>query len=55
MLSELAINHPELVDTQRDAASAGLLLNRSTPQLQDAALRLARLLDQPHEIAALAP
>ncbi|MDO7932004.1 AraC family transcriptional regulator [Xanthomonas euvesicatoria pv. eucalypti] len=55
VLSELAINHPELVDTQRDAASAGLLLNRSTPQLQDAALRLARLLDRPHEIAALAP
>ncbi|WP_258522694.1 AraC family transcriptional regulator, partial [Xanthomonas oryzae] len=36
VLSELAINHPELVDTQRDAASAGLLLNHSTPQLQDA-------------------
>ncbi|MCC4605402.1 AraC family transcriptional regulator [Xanthomonas campestris] len=55
ILSELAIQHPELTEHQRDAAPAGLLLNRSTPQLQDTAVRLARLLDQPHEIAALAP
>ncbi|MFO3703724.1 AraC family transcriptional regulator N-terminal domain-containing protein [Xanthomonas codiaei] len=55
ILSELAIHHPELAEPQRDAAPAGLLLNRSTPQLQDTAVRLARLLDQPHEIAALAP
>ncbi|MCC4621574.1 AraC family transcriptional regulator [Xanthomonas cassavae CFBP 4642] len=55
ILSELAIQHPELTEQQRDAAPAGLLLNRSTPQLQDTAVRLARLLDQPHEIAALAP
>ncbi|WP_372393408.1 AraC family transcriptional regulator N-terminal domain-containing protein [Xanthomonas sp. NCPPB 3582] len=55
ILSELAIHHPELAEPQREAAPAGLLLNRSTPQLQDTAVRLARLLDQPHEIAALAP
>ncbi|MCD0245795.1 AraC family transcriptional regulator [Xanthomonas melonis] len=55
VLSELAINHPELAEPARTTAAAGLLLNRSTPPLQDAAVRLARLLDQPQEIAALAP
>jgi AraC-like DNA-binding protein len=55
VLSDLAVSHPELVEPQRDAAQAGLLLNHSTPPLQDAAVRLARLLDQPQEIAALAP
>ncbi|CAD0318535.1 AraC family transcriptional regulator [Xanthomonas hortorum] len=55
VLSDLAISHPELVEPQRDIAAAGLLLNHSTPQLYDAAVRLARLLDQPHEITALAP
>ncbi len=55
VLSDLAVSHPELVEPQHDAAQAGLLLNHSTPPLQDAAVRLARLLDQPQEIAALAP
>ncbi|MEA9555160.1 AraC family transcriptional regulator [Xanthomonas nasturtii] len=55
VLSELAIHHAELAEPQRDTASAGLLLNRSTPQLYDTAVRLAGLLDRPQEIAALAP
>ncbi|MCC4612079.1 AraC family transcriptional regulator [Xanthomonas campestris pv. esculenti] len=55
VLSELAIHHPELAEPQRDAAATGLLLNHSTPPLHDTAVRLARLLDRPQEIAALAP
>jgi AraC-like DNA-binding protein len=52
-LSDLAIRYPA---SARDVASAaGLTLNRTTPQLLDAAIRLVGLLDTPHDIDALAP
>ncbi|KAB7770133.1 AraC family transcriptional regulator [Xanthomonas maliensis] len=55
ILSDLAIRHPDLSMAAGDPPSAGLSLNRSTPELRDTALRLTRLLDQPRDIEALAP
>jgi AraC-like DNA-binding protein len=53
-LGELAIRYPA---TGPEAAGlpAGIALNRTTPALLDAATRLARLLDTPDDIEALAP
>lgn len=53
-LGELAIRHPPPADAAV-AAPLGLTLNRITPGLLDAVVRLAALLDTPHDIAALAP
>jgi len=53
-LSELALRHP--APSENDGApSAGLALNATTPELLDAAVRLAALLDRPRDIEALAP
>lgn len=53
-LSELAISYPgTLIDAQDPPA--GIMLNKTTPELLDAAVRLASLLDTPHDIDALAP
>jgi len=53
-LSELAIRYPSpLTDTQ--ASPSGIMLNKNTPELLDAAVRLASLLDTPQDIGALAP
>lgn len=53
-LSDLALRHPA-ADANDDAPSAGLVLNDTTPELLDAAVRLAALLDRPSDIEALAP
>jgi AraC-like DNA-binding protein len=53
-LGELAIRHPPPAGAAA-AAPLGLTLNRITPGLLDAVVRLAALLDMPHDIAALAP
>jgi AraC-like DNA-binding protein len=54
VLSELVMRHP---DAECDAATSlsGLSLNRVTPELLDAATRLASLLDTPGDAEALAP
>jgi AraC-like DNA-binding protein len=52
-LSDLALRHPS--DEKLPDDSPGLSLNRTTPELLDAALRLAALLDTPADIDALAP
>ncbi|MDN4055626.1 AraC family transcriptional regulator [Massilia sp. YIM B02763] len=52
-LSDLALRHPS--DEKLPEDSPGLSLNRTTPELLDAALRLAALLDTPSDIDALAP
>ncbi|WP_343313655.1 AraC family transcriptional regulator [Brucella sp. BE17] len=54
MLGEMTIRYPA---TQPDceAMASGLALNRTTPMLLDAAIRLAGLLDTPEDIDALAP
>lgn len=53
-LSELVISYPgTLIDAQDPPA--GIMLNKTTPELLDAAVRLASLLDTPHDIDALAP
>ena len=53
-LSDLAIRHP--VSDDRDAApSSGIELHDTTPELLDAAARLAGLLDTPGDIDALSP
>lgn len=54
MLSELAIRYPATLADAQDPP-AGIMLNKTTPELLDAAVRLARLLDTPHDIDALAP
>ncbi|WP_454830888.1 AraC family transcriptional regulator [Pseudoxanthomonas wuyuanensis] len=53
-LSELALRHPAPGEND-GAPSAGLALNATTPELLDAAVRLAALLDRPRDIEALAP
>ncbi len=53
-LSDLAIRYPSSAKDEANI-SAGLTLNRTTPQLLDAAIRLVGLLDTPHDIDALAP
>lgn len=53
-LSDLAIRYPAaLADEQ--SSPAGIMLNKTTPALLDAAIRLASLLDTPDDIDALAP
>ncbi|QET31305.1 AraC family transcriptional regulator [Burkholderia multivorans] len=53
-LSDIAIRYPA---STKDAviSPTGLILNRVTPQLLDAAIRLLALLDSPYDIDALAP
>lgn len=53
VLAELAIRHPASA-SQADHLASGLSLNRSTPELLDATVRLLRLLDSPRDIDALA-
>lgn len=52
-LSDLALRHPS--EEKLPEEGPGLSLNRTTPELLDAALRLAALLDTPSDIDALAP
>jgi AraC-like DNA-binding protein len=54
VLSELALRHP-LREESVSAPPAGITLNDTTPELLDAAVRLAGLLDRPRDIEALAP
>ncbi|MCO5366845.1 AraC family transcriptional regulator [Pseudomonas alliivorans] len=54
ILSELALRHPATSEPS-DLPTAGIELNATTPELLDAAARLAGLLDAPHDIEALAP
>lgn len=53
-LGELAIRHPAR-RSETEGLPAGLALNRTTPALLDAAIRLAGLLDTPQDVEALAP
>lgn len=53
-LSELAITYPGSLTDAQDPPT-GIMLNKTTPELLDAAVRLASLLDTPHDIDALAP
>ncbi|WP_339530380.1 AraC family transcriptional regulator [Pseudomonas mucidolens] len=53
-LSELALRHPA-VEEKNPRPASGIVLNTTPPELLDAALRLARLLDNPGDIEALAP
>lgn len=53
-LGELAILHPA-GSLQGGGVPMGLELNRTTPALLDAAIRLAGLLDTPEDIEAIAP
>ncbi|WP_122858900.1 AraC family transcriptional regulator [Pseudomonas viridiflava] len=54
ILSELALRHPDTSE-KSDLPTAGIELNATTPELLDAAARLAGLLDTPKDIDALAP
>ncbi|MGV6874110.1 AraC family transcriptional regulator N-terminal domain-containing protein [Pseudochelatococcus sp. B33] len=54
VLGELAIHHPARHPDAGEVA-AGLTLNKTTPALLGAALRLVGLLDTPEDIEALAP
>lgn len=53
-LGELVIRH-QAPQPAVESLNAGLSLNRTTPALLDAAIRLAGLLDTPEDIEALAP
>lgn len=53
-LGELAIRYPTPLQKVHDFP-LGLTLNRTTPELLNAAVRLAGLLDTPEDIGALAP
>ena len=53
-LSDLALRHP-LPEEKRSALPSGIALNETTPELLDASVRLASLLDRPDDIEALAP
>ncbi|WP_336853080.1 AraC family transcriptional regulator [Pseudescherichia vulneris] len=53
-LSELAIRYPSPL-TNAQVSPSGIMLNKTTPELLDAAIRLASLLDTPQDIDALAP
>ena len=53
-LGELAVRHPS-TEADEDTVPNGIALNATTPALLDAAVRLVRLLDSPHDIAELAP
>lgn len=54
VLGEMIVRYPPR-SSQQPAKAAGLSLNRTTPPLLDAAIRLARLLETPEDIDALAP
>ena len=53
-LSELAIRYPASPEAG-SSAPIGIMLNRTTPKLLDAVIRLAELLDMPNDTDALAP
>lgn len=53
-LSDLALRYP-LPEENRAVLSSGIALNETTPELLDASVRLASLLDRPGDIEALAP
>ncbi|SEP98710.1 AraC-type DNA-binding protein [Pseudomonas sp. NFACC02] len=53
-LSDLALRHPT-PDGNRDAVLPGIALSETTPELLDASVRLASLLDRPSDIEGLAP
>lgn len=53
-LSDLALRHP-VPQAHREALPSGIALNEMTPELLDASVRLASLLDRPDDIEALAP
>jgi AraC-like DNA-binding protein len=55
VLGDLALRHPSVGDDDLRDADTAMALNRTTPQLLDAALRLTELLDTPADIDALAP
>ncbi|MBX8601292.1 AraC family transcriptional regulator [Pseudomonas cichorii] len=54
VLSELVLRYPA-PDEMNGLPAAGIELNDTTPELLDAVARLARLLDTPDDIEALAP
>lgn len=54
MLGEMALRYPP-TEPYHDVMASGLMLNRTTPMLLDAAIRLAGLLDTPQDIDALGP
>jgi AraC-like DNA-binding protein len=54
-LADLALRHPAVDEDGIGEGDAGIALNRTTPELLDAAMRLAALLDTPADIPALAP
>ncbi len=54
VLSELVLRYPA-PDETNGLPAAGIELNDTTPELLDAVARLARLLDTPDDIEALAP
>ncbi|MCD5996155.1 AraC family transcriptional regulator [Pseudomonas sp. CDFA 602] len=53
-LSDLALRYP-VPDGGKQTSGAGIELNQTTPELLDAAVRLAGLLDTPADTEALAP
>lgn len=53
-LSDLALRYPA-ADASDGVPAAGIVLNDTSPELLDAAARLASLLDKPGDIEALAP
>ncbi|UII69836.1 AraC family transcriptional regulator [Pseudomonas sp. HN11] len=53
-LTDLALRHPAPAH-QPSLPTAGIELNATTPELLDAAVRLAKLLDTPGDIPGLAP
>jgi AraC-like DNA-binding protein len=54
-LSDLAIRHPAPEEEDSGTTQVGITLNETKPQLLDAAVRLAALLDTPRDIDELAP
>lgn len=55
ILGELSLRYPESGNGAGERAAPGLALHEMTPELLDGAVRLARLLDAPADIEALAP
>lgn len=53
-LSDLALRYPAVEDSQ-DLPATGITLNDTSTELLEAAVRLAKLLDSPGDIDALAP
>ncbi len=54
MLAELMLDQPNVFSSSA-VTPVGLMLDRATPELTDAAVRLLRLLDAPADAPALAP